>query len=89
MAKRVSTRGIKKDRLYTYEGAADVVSVTSQTVRSWRSEGLAVLTDKKPHFILGEALIEFLERRQKRKSFRMREDQLFCLTCRMPRRLMA
>lgn len=86
MAKRVSTRGIKKHRLYTYGGAADVMGVTAQTVRSWRTEGLEVLAEKKPHFILGEALIEFLERRQKKRSFGMQEGQFFCLSCRMPQR---
>lgn len=86
MAKRVSTRRIKKHRLYTYESAADALSVTAQTVRSWRPEGLAVLADTKPHYILGEALIEFLGKRHEQRSVKMREDQLFCLACRMPQR---
>ena len=86
MAKRVSARRIKKDRLYTYEMAGEQLSVSVQTVRSWRSLGLSVLAIKKPHYILGEALIEFLGKRQERRSVKMRVDQFFCLTCRSPQR---
>lgn len=86
MAKRVSTRRIKLHRHYTYESAADVMGVSVQTVRSWRPQGLAVLADKKPHYILGVALIEFLARRQVKRSVRLATDQLLCFTCRKPQR---
>jgi len=84
MAKRVSARGIKKDRLYTYEMAAELLGVSVQTVRSWRSLGLVVLIAKKPHYILGEALIEFLCKRQEKRSVKMRADQFYCFICRSP-----
>ena len=86
MAKRVSTRGIKKDRHYTYEMAAELLGVSIQTVRSWRRLGLVVLVAKKPHYILGEALIEFLRKRQEKRFFKMRADQFNCFTCRSPQR---
>ena len=37
MGKRVSTRKVKKHRHYTYEGAAEILGVSAQTVRSWRA----------------------------------------------------
>lgn len=86
MAKRVSTRRIKKDRLYTYEDAAELLGVSVQTVRSWRALGLVVMSDRKPHYILGEALIEFLEARQTKRAVKMAPDQVLCLSCRAPRR---
>lgn len=84
MARRVSTRRVKKHRHYTYESAADALGVTPQTVRSWRAQGLMVLSDRRPHFILGEALIEFLSARQKTRTVRMAKDQFMCFTCRAP-----
>jgi len=85
MAKRVSARGIKKHRHYTYEDAAEVLGVSVHTVRSWRDTGLSVMTASRPHYILGEALIEFLEAR-KTRSVSMTPDQLLCFGCRSPKR---
>jgi len=84
MAKRVSARRVRKHRHYTYETAADVLDVSVQTVRAWKAEGLTVLADRKPHYILGEALIEFLTRRHKNRSVIMAADQFYCFTCRAP-----
>jgi hypothetical protein len=86
MAKRISARGIKKDRLYTYEMAGEQLGVSVQTVRNWRFLGLNVLTNKKPHYILGEALIEFLRKRQEKQSVNLHADQFYCFTCRSPQR---
>jgi len=85
MAKRVSTRRIKANRHYPYEDAADVLGLSSQTVRSWRSQSLEVMTDKRPHIILGENLIRFIEARQKPAS-KMAPDQFRCMTCKRPTR---
>ncbi len=86
MAKRVSTRRIKKDRIYSYSEAADKLGVSTQTVRSWRRGGLIVLDGRRPHCILGEALIEFLKDRQERRSVKLGADRFNCFTCRTPRR---
>ena len=86
MAKRVSTRMIKKHRHYTYDEAADALGVSVQTVRSWRDGGLAVMTGRRPHYILGEALIEFHATRHQSRSVNMTVDQFYCLTCHTPRK---
>ena len=85
MAKRVSARRIRKHRHYTYEDAADVLGVSVQTVRSWRDVGLAVMTEGRPHYILGEALIAFLDSR-KARSVKLTPDQMLCFACRKPKR---
>lgn len=86
MAKRVSTRKVKKDRLYTYETAGEAMNLTSATVRSWRVLGLVVMTERKPHFILGEALIEFVEKQQTKQSSKPCLSKMRCFTCREQKR---
>lgn len=62
-----------------------MLGLSTQTVRSWRKQGLIVMTEKKPHLILGEHLIEFVEVRQKPRV-KMEPDQFRCFTCKLPRR---
>ena len=81
MAKRVSTRALKKHRHYTYEDAADALGVTAQTVRSWRAHGLRVLDEKRPHLMLGEDLIVFLKARQA-PAERPAPGTFRCFSCR-------
>lgn len=81
MAKRVSTRKVKKDRLYTYEDAGDLLNLSSATVRSWRSLGLVVMTESKPHYILGEALIEFVASQQAKRASKPSLGKMRCFTC--------
>ena len=81
MAKRVSTRKVKKDRLYTYEEAGHAVGVNGGTVRDWRSSGLDVMTATKPHYILGAVLIAHIQSSQRKRSVKGALDQMFCFTC--------
>jgi len=81
MAKRVSTRKVKKHRLYTYEAAGDALDLASATVRSWRSLGLIVMAESKPHYILGEALIEFVASQQAKRSSKPCLDKMRCFYC--------
>ena len=86
MAKRVSTRRIKKHRVYSYDEAGSALGVTPQTVRAWRSGGLVVMTANTPHYILGAELIRYLEAKQARKSVKMALDQMYCLKCKTPQK---
>jgi len=86
VTKRVSTRRVKKDRLYTYEEAGAVLGVTSHTVRAWRSIGLDVMTASKPHYILGAALISYIERKKIQRSANGSLYEMFCLTCKTCRK---
>jgi hypothetical protein len=81
MAKRVSTRRVKKDRLYTYDEASELLGITSGTVRSWRSSGLSVMTASTPHYILGAELIAYVEKRQRKRSVKSCLDKIYCFTC--------
>lgn len=84
MAKRVSTRKIKKDRLYTYEEAGDALGLTSHTLRTWRHLGLQVMTSGSPHYILGAELIAHIERKTGQRSVKLGMDQMYCFKCKGP-----
>lgn len=84
MAKRVSARKIKKHRTYTYDEAGAALGVSPHTVRSWRANGLAVMTSGKPHFILGAELIRYIEKRQAKKAVKTGLDQMYCFKCKTP-----
>jgi hypothetical protein len=86
MAKRVSTRKIKKHRLYGYDEAGDALGVTPHTVRSWRPLGLEVMAATIPHYILGAELIRYIEDKQAKRSVKMALDQMYCLKCKAPRK---
>lgn len=86
MAKRVSTRKIKKHRLYDYGEASGALGVTAHTVRAWRSDGLVVMTANTPHYILGAELIRYIEDKQAKQSVKMALDQMYCLRCKAPRK---
>ncbi len=86
MAKRVSTRRIKKHRLYTYEEVGDALGVTRHTVRAWRADGLEVMASGRPHYILGAALIEFVAHRQAKRSAERKPDEMLCFTCKVHRK---
>jgi len=86
MAKRVSTRKIKKHRLYRYDEGGDALGVTPHTLRAWRAEGLEVMAATTPHYILGAELIRFVEDKQAKRSVKMAVDQMYCLKCKEPRK---
>jgi hypothetical protein len=85
MAKRVSTRRIKKDRLYTYEEAGEALGLSAATIRAWRADGLEVLTATKPHYVLGAELIAYVKSKQHNRSVKMPLDQMFCFKCKAPK----
>ena len=86
MAKRVSTRKIKKHRLYGYDEAGNALGVTPHTVRFWRGSGLQVMTATTPHYILGAELIRYIEEKQAKRSNKMALDQMYCFKCKAPQK---
>ena len=86
MAKRGSTRKIRKHRLYTYQEAGDALGFTAHTMRFWRSAGLRVMRASVPHYVLGADLIAFCEQRKAKRSAPPNMDQMYCFTCKEPRK---
>lgn len=86
MPKRVSTRRVKKHRLYSYDEAGRVLGVSPHTVRLWRPGGLQVMTASIPHYILGAELIRYVEFKKVQRLAKMTLDQMYCLKCKVPRK---
>ena len=84
MKRPPNKRRLKKNRHYTYESAAAQLGKTPQTIRSWRKRGLQVMSETRPHLILGESLIGFLERTRQDRATQLGADQFMCLSCRKP-----
>ena len=85
MPKRPNPRAIRAARTYTVEEAAIALRVSTGTIRSWVRSGLPLMKSKRPFLILGDALRSFLENRAKASKAPLREDQLYCLTCKAGR----
>jgi hypothetical protein len=83
--RRPSSRGVRRHRNYTVDGAARAVDVSKGTVRRWMKAGLPAITDRKPILILGSDLIDFLKSRRQ-PTQRCQPDECYCFSCRAPKR---
>lgn len=83
--RRFNPRRAKIHRSYTVEEVARTFGVHKQTVRNWIKVGLASLTDKRPHLILGRELLDFHTRRRQAGKQKCRRGELYCLRCRSPK----
>jgi len=79
-------RRIKKNRSYTYEEAANRLSVHPRTVMGWaRISNLQVLKDRRPHLIRGDDLVTFLKTKRSAKRTRLLLYEFYCLRCKAAR----
>ena len=88
MPKRPNPRAVKAVRTYTLPEAAVALGVSIGTVRVWVRKGLPAMVGQRPYLILGDHLRSFLEAKATKGMLRLTEDQLYCLTCKAPRRPM-
>lgn len=84
MSKRLHARGIKKHHPYTLEEIADFLSVHVQTVRGWGKAGLPIMRGRKPYIVVGEDVIDFLEKRNLASKRPLGPNEVYCLPCRRP-----
>jgi hypothetical protein len=82
--RRRDRRSIKLHRNYTIDQAARALTVARGTVRRWIKDGLPVLTDQRPHLILGPDLIDYLGTRAPAKQS-CRPHECYCFSCRRPK----
>lgn len=85
MAKRPNPRAIRAARTYTIEEAASALGVTTGTIRAWVKDGLPLMRAQRPFLILGDALRTYLQSRAQAAKAPLREDQLYCLSCKAGR----
>ena len=85
MARTASYRLVKTHRSYDVHEAASLLGVHRNTVRQWLRSGLAACDDRRPTLILGRALADFLQKRQKARRRPCPPGHLYCLRCRAAR----
>lgn len=86
MPKQVNPNRAKTHRNYTVGEAAEVFGVHKNTVRQWIKAGLPVCDDRRPTLILGCELRSFHQSRRRSRKQRCGPDEMFCPSCRVPRR---
>ena len=83
---RVNLRKIRVTTTYSLAEIAKLFGVHTETVRSWKRQGLPILPDTRPVLVHGLELKRWLEARQKARKRPCAPDQFFCLSCRLPQR---
>ena len=78
-------RLVKIHRSYAVEEVAGLFSIHKNTVRNWLKNGLALVDSKRPLLILGNDLVEFLQKRRTKHKQTCKPGELYCVRCRIPR----
>jgi len=81
-----SIRNISKRKLYTAKQIAGTAGVNLRTVHRWFQLGLPVL-DKSthPYLVKGADLKDFLIKMRDKKRFKLKEMEIYCVSCQQPR----
>lgn len=86
MAKRADSRRVHAKLNYTVPGLARAVGVSVGTMRAWLKQGLPAMTNQRPTLILGSDAKEFLIQRKAKTKRPLAPDELYCLSCKAPRK---
>lgn len=85
--RRADWRRVKSHLNYTVDDAARLLHVHRGTVRHWIKKcGLPVLSQRRPHLILGKELVSFLKAQRVARKRKCAPGELYCLKCRASRR---
>jgi hypothetical protein len=88
MTKRVNPMAVKANATYDVFEAARALKVSPATIRNWVKGGMEAMTDSKPYLILGSAIREYLRAKYEAARSPLKEDELFCPSCRTGRKPM-
>lgn len=83
-----NAKKIKAARSYTIPEVAEVLGCSTRTVRNWAGMGLRVLNDHRPFLIVGDDLKSFLADQSASKKVKLGPNELYCLSCKVPRQPM-
>jgi len=86
MAKRPDPRRLRSAQTYTVPELAKAVGVSAGTVRGWIRLGLSALTAQRPTLIVGSEAKGFLAQRRQLQKCTMQVDEVFCMSCKGPRK---
>lgn len=85
-ARRATGRRLGSVRSYTVKEIAEIEGVCRNTVRNWMSAGLEPIDDRKPLLFAGDAVKTFLVKRAAARKRKCGPGELYCFSCRKPRR---
>lgn len=86
MAKRPNPMRLRAARSYSVIELADALDVSVGTVRRYVRRGMPVMKAKRPALILGEDAKDFLTAMKNKAKRPLAPNELYCLTCKEPRR---
>src|SRR5262249_36537060 len=79
-------RLIRSTTCYSIQEVAELFRLHPNAVRRWLKVGLRTIDGRRPLYIHGSELAQFLEARQRGRKRRCAPDELYCCRCRAPRR---
>jgi excisionase family DNA binding protein len=80
-------RLVKIYRCYTVEEIARLFGVHRNTVWDWiKRRGLPTIDDRRPMFIHGRDLVDFLQKRRAKNKRKCQPGEIYCLRCRAPQK---
>ena len=83
---KINRAGISKHMSYTIKELVAILGINEKTALRWISNGLPMVEGgKKPIYIMGGDLCEFLKTKDAKKKARLSRNQFYCLTCKAPR----
>ena len=86
MPKRVNPMAVKANDTYDVFEAARALKVSPATIRNWIKDDLEAMTASKPYLILGSAIREYIRAKKASARRPLKDDQLFCPSCRTGRK---
>ena len=86
MTGRCNPNRAKIHRSYTVEEISCLFSVHKNTVRAWVKAGLPVCDGQKPMLILGSALREYHQAKNKKRKQKCQPCEMYCLRCKSPKK---
>lgn len=79
---KINPQKINKHRSYTIKELASVLGVSEKTCFRWIVDGLPVLDEsRKPVFIMGSEIKEYLGRKSLKKKCPLKRKQFYCMHC--------
>lgn len=76
---------VKRHRSFSVEDLAALLGVHKNTIRLWRAEGLSPVGECRPALYHGEAVRDFLTKRNAGRKRPCPPGKLYCFGCREPR----
>ena len=87
MKRNYNTRKIKGNWSYSIDELASLFGVHPATVRDWIKKGLPTIDKQRPFLMHGPATRQWLENRQKARSWPREYGKLPCFTCKSQRKI--